>query len=70
MSYEAAGRPGLLRGRVINRRRLSGLNLLKMGQRAQAGWLGVAGAAASGGEQRENRGDEGGKNADHGSVRF
>lgn len=50
--------------RVIHRR--SRRNFLKLRQRAQTGWFGIAGAAAGGGQKRESGYDECGQNADHG----
>ena len=45
--------------------RRRGFNLLKFRKRTKAWWLGLARAAASGGEKREDRCDECSKDTDH-----
>lgn len=65
ISYERTGKPGLLR--VIHFRSRSCLDLLELRKRTQAGCFWLTGAAHAGhGEHCKNRGDESGKNADHG----
>ena len=50
----------------FRRRCLGRSDFLELGQRAQAGWLGLARAAAGGGQHCENGSDKCGNNADHG----
>lgn len=71
ISYEITGKPELLRGVGLHFVSRRGFDLSELRKRAQAGgfWLTRA-ANAGNGEERENRSDKCGKNADHGSVRF